>query len=92
MTVNDILNTNVGVTLAFLLTWSAAVWAYKKNKDDHGRLGRKVDAARDDISLAVDRLGNKIDAVREAITHHETIWHAPLKTTTSKKKSGTKKK
>jgi hypothetical protein len=91
MSVNDFLNTNVGVTLAFILTWSAAVWAYKNNKDDHGRLGQKVDNARDDISLAVNRLGDKIDSVREAITHHETVWHAPKQSRTTKKVAARKK-
>jgi len=79
MTVGDFLNTNVGVTLAFAATWGAAVWAYKKNAEDHGRLGDKVDAAKDELAASIDKLGEKIDVVREAISHHETVWHAPQK-------------
>lgn len=79
MTLDDLLNTNVGVTFAFVATWAAAVWAYKKNKEDHAGLGAKVDDAKDELSRSIERLGEKIDAVREAITHHETVWHAPRK-------------
>lgn len=79
MTLDDFLNTNFGVTLAFAVTWGAAVWAYKKNAEDHGRLGDKVDEAKSEMLESVERLGQKIDAVREAISHHETVWHAPHK-------------
>lgn len=79
MTLDDLLNTNFGVTLAFAITWGAAVWAYKKNVEDHGRLGDKVDDARDELAISIEKLGEKIDAVREAVSHHETIWHAPQK-------------
>lgn len=79
MTLDDLLNTNLGVTLAFAITWGAAVWAYKKNVEDHGRLGDKVDDARDELAISIEKLGEKIDAVREAVSHHETIWHAPQK-------------
>jgi len=87
MTLDDILNTNLGVTLAFAITWGAAVWAYKKNVEDHSRLGDKVDDARDELAISIDKLGEKIDAVREAISHHEAIWHASVRTN---KKSTTK--
>lgn len=79
MTISDILNTNVGVTAAFALTWAAAVWAYRKNTEDHNALGDKVDDAKSEMLESVRQLGEKIDAVREAISHHETVWHAPQK-------------
>lgn len=79
MTLDDLLNTNLGVTLAFAVTWGAAIWAYKKNVEDHSRLGDKVDDARDELAISIEKLGEKIDAVREAVSHHETIWHAPQK-------------
>ena len=78
MTVDDVLNTNVGISAAFILTWLAAVWAYKKNTTDHDNLGTKVDAAKDELSKSIEKLGEKIDAVREAISAHETVWHAPF--------------
>ena len=79
MTISDILNTNVGITAAFAATWAAAVWAYRKNTEDHNALGDKVDDAKSEMLQSVRELGEKIDAVREAITHHETVWHAPHK-------------
>lgn len=79
MTLDDLLNTNLGVTLAFAVTWGAAVWAYRKNVEDHSRLGDKVDDARNELAISIEKLGEKIDAVREAVSHHETIWHAPEK-------------
>lgn len=93
MTISDILNTNVGVTAAFAATWLAAVWAYKKNTQDHNSLGEKVDEAKGEMLLSVEKLGEKIDAVREAITHHETVWHAPQKVAkSSHKKRAARKK
>jgi len=94
MTIDDLLNTNLGVTLAFAITWGAAVWAYKKNVEDHSRLGDKVDDAKDELAMSIDKLGEKIDAVREAISHHETIWHAPqkqVKKSASRKRAARKK-
>lgn len=79
MTLDDLLNTNLGATLAFAVTWGAAIWAYKKNVEDHGRLGDKVDGAREELSKSIEKLGEKIDAVREAVSHHEAVWHAPQK-------------
>lgn len=93
MTISDILNTNVGVTAAFAATWAAAVWAYRKNTEDHNALGDKVDDAKSEMLESVRQLGEKIDAVREAITHHETVWHAPHKATkTAPRKRTTRKK
>ena len=89
MTLDDLLNTNLGVTLAFLITWGAALWAYKKNVEDHSKLGDKVDDARDELAISINKLGEKIDDVREAISHHEAIWHAGVR---PKKKTITKKK
>ena len=79
MTLQEILDTNAGLALGLFITWGAAYWAYKKNLEDHGRLGDKVDEAKSEMLESVKELGKKIDAVRDAITHHETIWHAPLK-------------
>lgn len=93
MTISDILNTNVGVTAAFAATWAAAVWAYRKNTEDHNALGNKVDEAKSEMLQSVRELGEKIDAVREAITHHETVWHAPEHVEAKpKRKSAAKKK
>jgi hypothetical protein len=77
MTVSDLLSTEFGITTAFTLTWAVAIWGYKKNKEDHDGLGDKVDAAKDEIFESMEKLGDKIDGVREAITQHESIWHAP---------------
>jgi len=93
MTLDDFLNTNFGVTLAFALTWGAAVWAYRKNTEDHNALGDKVDDAKSEMLESVRQLGEKIDAVREAISHHETVWHAPEHVEAKpKRKSAAKKK
>ena len=92
MTLDDFLNTNFGVTLAFVFTWAAAVWAYKKNTADHNALGDKVDDAKSEMLESVRQLGEKIDAVREAISHHETVWHAPKQSRTTKKVAARKKK
>lgn len=92
MTISDILNTNVGVTAAFAATWAAAVWAYRKNTEDHNALGNKVDDAKSEMLESVRQLGEKIDAVREAITHHETVWHAPKQSRTTTKVAARKKK
>lgn len=92
MTISDILNTNVGVTAAFAATWAAAVWAYRKNTEDHNALGNKVDDAKSEMLQSVRELGEKIDAVREAISHHETVWHAPKQSRTTKKVAARKKK
>lgn len=93
MTLDDFLNTNFGVTLAFALTWAAAVWAYRKNTQDHNALGDKVDDAKSEMLESVRQLGEKIDAVREAISHHETVWHAPEQVEAKpKRKSAAKKK
>lgn len=93
MTVQQFLNTNLGITLGFILTWTAAVWAYKKNVEDHSRLGGKVDSAKSEMLQSVKELGDKIDAVRDAITHHETVWHAPQKPvrSTQKRRAARKK-
>ena len=89
MTISDLLSTEVGITTAFALTWGVAIWGYKKKKEDHGALGDKVDAAKDEIFESMEKLGDKIDGVREAISHHEAIWHVGVQ---PKKKRVTKKK
>lgn len=89
MTVSDLLSTEVGVTTAFALTWGVAIWGYKKNKEDHGALGQKVDLAKDEIFQSIEKLGDKIDGVREAISHHEAIWHVGVQ---PKKKRPAKRK
>jgi len=83
MTISDLLSTEVGITTAFALTWGVAIWGYKQNKKEHGMLGEKVDAAKDEIFQSLEKLSDKIDGVREAISRHEEIWHAGV---------GTKKK
>ena len=89
MTISDLLSTEVGITTAFALTWGVAIWGYRKNKEDHGALGDKVDAAKDEIFKSIEKLGDKIDGVREAISQHEAIWHVGVQ---PKKKPITKKK
>ena len=89
MTISDLLSTEVGITTAFALTWGVAIWGYKKNKEDHGALGDKVDLAKDEIFQSMEKLGDKIDGVREAISQHEAIWHVGVR---PKKKTITKKK
>ena len=89
MTVSDLLSTEVGITTAFALTWGVAAWGYKKNKEDHDRLGDKVDVAKSEIFESIEKLGDKIDGVREAISNHEAIWHVGVR---PKKKTITKKK
>lgn len=92
MTLDDILNTNFGVTLAFMVTWAAAVWAYRKNMEDHNALGDKVEESKKEMIEAVKELGSKVDAVREAISQHEAIWHAPVARKTTKKAATKKNK
>lgn len=92
MTLDDILNTNLGVTIAFMVTWAAAVWAYRKNMEDHNALGDKVEASKKEMIEAVKELGTKVDAVREAISHHEAVWHAPAVRKTTKKAATKKNK
>lgn len=92
MTLDDILNTNLGVTIAFVVTWAAAVWAYRKNTEDHNALGDKVEESKKEMIEAVKELGAKVDAVREAISHHEAVWHAPASRKTTKKAATKKNK
>ena len=92
MTLDDILNTNLGVTIAFVVTWAAAVWAYRKNMEDHNALGDKVEESKKEMIEAVKELGAKVDAVREAISHHEAVWHAPAARKTTKKAAVKKRK
>lgn len=85
--------TQSGVALAFFGTWFVAWRAYKKNTADHNALGDKVDHAKSEMLESVERLGEKIDAVREAISHHETVWHAPHKSEkAAQRKRAAKKK
>ena len=78
MTLSDLLSTEVGAALAFALTWGVAAWGYHKNKGEHEGLGDKVDVAKDEILKKIDKLSDRIDGVREAISQHETHWHAPI--------------
>lgn len=89
MTISDLLSTEVGIATAFALTWGVAIWGYKKNKEDHGALGDKVDLAKNEIFQSLEKLSDKIDGVREAISNHEAIWHVGVQ---PKKKPITKKK
>lgn len=77
MSLNEILNTEVGFIFAIIATWVASIWFYKENKKEHDELGEMVKTETQGLSASIDRLSDKIDGVRDAISHHESIWHAP---------------
>ena len=97
MSLNEILNTEVGFIFAIIATWVASIWFYKENKKEHDELGEMVKTETQGLSASIDRLSDKIDGVRDAISHHESIWHAPEvlkipKTKARPKKSVVKKR
>lgn len=97
MSLNEILNTEVGFIFAIIATWVASIWFYKENKKEHDELGEMVKTETQVLSASIDRLSDKIDGVRDAISHHESIWHAPEvlkipKTKARPKKSAVKKR
>lgn len=94
MSISEFLGMEFGASLAFVATWVVAGFAYKKNQQEHEKLGDKVDASRDKVYASLDlvtqsieKLGDKVDSVREIISQHETHWHAPIarKTTPTKR-------
>ena len=98
MSLNEILNTEWGFVGAIGLTWIAFIWFYKENKKEHDGLGETVKAQSEALSTSIDRLSDKIDGVRDAISQHESIWHAPkrvgntTRTEATRRKGATKKK
>ena len=98
MSLNEILNTEWGFVGAIGLTWIAFIWFYKENKKEHDELGEMVKTETQGLSASIDRLSDKIDGVRDAISQHESIWHAPkrvgntTRTEATRRKGATKKK
>ena len=102
MSLNEILNTEWGFVGAIGLTWIAFIWFYRENKKEHEELGKTVKtetgALSGELSASIDRLSDKIDGVRDAISQHESIWHAPkrvgntTRTEATRRKGATKKK
>ena len=97
MSLNEILNTEVGFIFAIIATWVASIWFYKENKKEHGELGEMVKTETQSLLKSIEKLIDKVDAVRDAISHHESIWHAPEvlkipKTKARPKKSAVKKR
>lgn len=98
MSLNEILNTEWGFVGAIVLTWIAFIWFYKENKKEHDELGEMVKTQSEALSTSIDRLSDKIDGVRDAISQHESIWHAPkrvgntTRTEATRRKGATKKK
>ncbi len=92
MSISEFLGMEVGATLAFVTTWVVAAWAYRKNQQEHGKLGDKVDASLDSVTQSIEKLGDKVDSVREIISQHETHWHAPIARKTTPIKRAVKKR
>jgi gas vesicle protein len=92
MSISEFLGMEVGATLAFVATWIVAGFAYKKNQQEHEKLGDKVDASLDKVTQSIKKLEDKIDSVREIISQHETHWHAPIARKTTPIKRVAKKR
>ena len=91
MSLNEILNTEWGFVGAIGLTWIAAIWFYRENKKEHGELGETVKTETQSLLKSIEKLSDKVDGVRDAISHHESIWHAPEVSKISKTKPRPKK-
>ena len=76
-TVEEFLNMQLGISFILIAYAIIGTWAYKQNKQDHASLGAKVDKNTEELKELINILSVKIDGVRQAITDHETIWHAP---------------